>query len=90
VSRLCSLVEKRRSPKLNRPACAGLIAEDKAYLEYENDERELYDLGADPYQLENVYPGAEPTRKEGLATRLAALKGCAAETCRTAEDEPVL
>jgi hypothetical protein len=53
------------------------------YIEYEGGQKELYTLGADPFELTNKYnPNAPPT---GLATRLQALKSCKADTCRQAE-----
>ena len=56
------------------------------YVEYNGTERELYDLGADPYELTNVYDFASPP--SALAARLEVLKGCAGNTCRTAENGP--
>jgi N-acetylglucosamine-6-sulfatase len=56
------------------------------YIEYEGGQRELYDLGADPYEFTNNYAGTSPA---GLASRLQVLKTCAADTpntCRAAED----
>jgi N-acetylglucosamine-6-sulfatase len=62
--------------------------EPRKYVEYEGGVRELYDLSADPYELENSY---NPTRPPlDLAARLEALKRCPDETtsCRQAEDGP--
>jgi hypothetical protein len=42
---------------------------------HEADEAELYDLSADPYQLENIYPTDEDTATL-LETRLSRLRGC--------------
>jgi len=63
---------------------AGLL-----YVEYETGERELYDLRADPYELENLAATADPSLLERLSARLAALRECTAGRCRTAEDEPL-
>jgi arylsulfatase A-like enzyme len=58
----------------------------KKYIEYADGFKELYDLKADPYELNNSYDAkASPG---GLATRLQALKGCAGAACRTAEGGP--
>jgi N-acetylglucosamine-6-sulfatase len=44
-------------------------------------EVEHYDLGSDPFQLDNLYPAPQLSpqaeRQQELATRLAALRGCA-------------
>ena len=56
------------------------------YVEYGNGERELYDLQNDPYELENVYEKADPALVEDLKGRLEALKECAGDGCRDAED----
>ena len=67
------------------------------YVEYETGEKELYDLNADPTELDNLLaPDAPPPDPELLSTlkmRLDALKRCAGSNCRTAEDDitpPVL
>ena len=55
-------------------------------MEYETGENELYDLTEDPYQLDNTYEDAGLDylwRYEGW---LDALRDCAAEECRTAEN----
>lgn len=59
------------------------------YVEYGTGERELYDLQADPYQLDNRIRSADPALVAALAGRLAELKNCAASNCRMLEDLPV-
>ncbi len=56
----------------------------RKYVEYESGERELYNLGSDPYELNNRYPATKPDA--GLVSRLHALKTCAADSCRAAEN----
>src|SRR5215216_4676114 len=56
------------------------------YVEYGNGETELYDLEADPYELDNVYETADPSLIEDLKARLEALRDCRGEGCREAED----
>jgi arylsulfatase A-like enzyme len=58
------------------------------YVEHENGERELYDLEADPYELENIYKTADPALVEDLKARLEVLKDCSGDGCRKAEDAP--
>jgi hypothetical protein len=54
------------------------------YVEYEGGARELYDLGADPYELTNSYVAATPPAD--LVSRVQALKRCAGNGCRAAEN----
>jgi N-acetylglucosamine-6-sulfatase len=56
------------------------------YVEYALGPRELYDLNSDPYELTNLYDAATPPK--GLSTRLEALKTCAGDACRVAENGP--
>ena len=56
------------------------------YVEYDNGERELYDLQNDPYELENLYESADPSLIEDLEARLETLKECSGDGCRQAED----
>jgi N-acetylglucosamine-6-sulfatase len=53
------------------------------YVEYANGERELYDLAADPHELQSRH--ADPALasvRDDLARRLAVLRRCAGGTCR--------
>jgi N-acetylglucosamine-6-sulfatase len=58
------------------------------YVEYNNGEKELYDLQNDPYELENFYETADSSLLEDLKAKLEALKSCSEEGCREAEDAP--
>src|SRR5215210_4608743 len=58
------------------------------YVEYGNGEEELYDLQADPYELESLHETADPALVENLKARLEALKSCSEEGCWEAEDAP--
>ena len=53
------------------------------YVEHPTGERELYDLAADPLQLDNLHgdPSSAAIERE-LASELAALRECAGESCR--------
>jgi N-acetylglucosamine-6-sulfatase len=70
------------------PAYSGVRTSDGSkYVEYDGGVvRELYYLRTDPYELSNEYAAAAPPTT--LASRLQALKGCAADSCRTAENGP--
>jgi arylsulfatase A-like enzyme len=63
-------------------------SEDYKYVEYGNGEEELYDLRADPYELESLHETADPSLVEGLKGRLEALRECAGTRCQEAEDGP--
>jgi arylsulfatase A-like enzyme len=69
-----------------RPGLEAVRTEDRLYVEYGNDERELYDLKEDPYQLNNRYEAAQPDLVRRLRERLEALRGCSGDNCRAAED----
>jgi len=56
------------------------------YVEYETGARELYDLKADPYQLQNIYTSADPALIAELQSRLHELRTCSGDGCRVAED----
>jgi N-acetylglucosamine-6-sulfatase len=56
------------------------------YVEYAAGERELYDLKEDPYELHNLYDSADKDLISKLGARLDALRDCAGEECRAAED----
>ena len=68
------------------PEYKAVRTERHKYVEYVNGERELYDLEADPYELENVHESAESSLVEDLKARLDALSTCAGAGCREAED----
>jgi N-acetylglucosamine-6-sulfatase len=62
---------------------------DHLYVERSTGERELYDLHRDPFQLDNV--AANPANAAvvaALAARLAVLKTCSGEPCRTGVAPP--
>ena len=60
--------------------------ETHRYVEYENGDRELYDLEADPYELESLHESADPLVLEDLKIKLAALRSCSKQGCQEAED----
>src|SRR5215211_7821009 len=58
------------------------------FTEYDTGERELYDLNADPYQLESIKQTDAPQLYSTLQSRLNALRDCSREGCRSAEGFP--
>jgi arylsulfatase A-like enzyme/dienelactone hydrolase len=67
----------------------GLRTQQYTYVEYKTGERELYDVRADPYQLQNVAAQADPTLLQQLSTRLHELSACSGTSCRLIEDTPI-
>jgi arylsulfatase A-like enzyme len=59
----------------------------RKYVEYSGGERELYDLSSDPRELANHYSASSPVATS-LAARLQSMRGCAGDTCFTAENGP--
>lgn len=62
--------------------------ETHKYVEYDDGETELYDLEADPYEMESLHESADPALIEDLKARLEKLKECSGDGCREAEDAP--
>jgi len=70
------------------PTYAAVRTGTYKYVEYDNGERELYDLSSDPYELESQHDSVDPALVRELQSRLEALKECAGQSCREAEDAP--
>lgn len=61
---------------------SALRTPDVLYAELESNEIELYDMGKDPFQLENQQRKAERAVMEPLSRRIAALAACRGASCR--------
>ena len=68
-----------------QPAFAGIRTTTLKYVEFESGQSELFDLEADPYELENV-AGTRAADVAALSARLSVLRACAEEGCRDAEN----
>jgi N-acetylglucosamine-6-sulfatase len=55
-------------------------------VEYATGESELYDLEKDPYELHNEYEDTDLDHLWRFEGWLDALRDCAGEECRAAED----
>jgi phage terminase Nu1 subunit (DNA packaging protein) len=77
------LVELYSREEAGIPEYAALRTTEQLYVEYATGERELYDLAKDPNQLESLHKRAEPALLERLSARLAELKSCKGESCRS-------
>ncbi|MGI8927794.1 MAG: sulfatase family protein [Tepidiformaceae bacterium] len=88
--RTAILFERARRKNENRDATRtpGFVAVRTArhvYIEYSSGETELYDLQADPFQLQNLIPRGDLALIAGLKTSLAELEHCQAGACRAAD-----
>jgi N-acetylglucosamine-6-sulfatase len=84
---MSGLLEPLDSPynaKMDR-AYRGLRTTEYTFVQYGDGTLELYDLKADPYQLENIAGSASPTLLEGFKNWLEALRHCTGESCRELE-----
>ncbi len=80
--------EEAKGEQANLPNYRAVRTETHKYVEYENGEIELYDLEADPYEMESIHESADPALVEDLKARLEALRDCSEEGCRETEDDP--
>ncbi|MCX8102972.1 MAG: sulfatase-like hydrolase/transferase [Candidatus Bipolaricaulota bacterium] len=74
-------MELEQTQQLAVPEFGALRTTEYLYVEYVTGERELYDLKADPYQLESLHGTAAPALIESLSEQLAKLKTCAGASC---------
>jgi hypothetical protein len=56
----------------------------RKYVEYAGGARELYNLEYDTHELTNKHDAASPP--DALQARLTALRSCASDSCRAAEN----
>jgi len=81
-----SAVLLERFPGENPPNYEANRTETHKYVEYDNGEKELYDLEVDPYELESLSEITDPLLVADLKTKLKALRNCAGDECQEAED----
>lgn len=67
----------------------GIRTADYTYVEYSASaagaQRELYDLRADPYQLQNLAATADPALLSRLSSYLATIRACVGASCQAAD-----
>jgi N-acetylglucosamine-6-sulfatase len=69
------------------PGFRAVRTEARVYVRWDTGEKELYDLEADPYQLDNILAEERVRRNiSDLAAVLEDLLDCAGQDCRAAED----
>ena len=67
------------------PQYTSLRTPDWLFVVYRDGERELYDLKADPFEMNNIIATADTRLVADLYSQLQALRYCAGDTCRTAD-----
>lgn len=77
-------VEGAYHPGYRRPPYQAVRTERWLYVDYETPAQELYDLQADPHELENVAK-KKPGVVERLSGQLEDLRACEGQRCREAE-----
>ncbi|HZC84722.1 MAG TPA: sulfatase [Rubrobacter sp.] len=81
-----SPLQKSSVREAGRPGLKAIRTENSIYVEYDTGESELYDLRKDPYELNNVYEKTDLAHLWRLQGWLRALRDCAGEECRAAEN----
>lgn len=71
--------------QVDAPVYTALRTSRYIYVERVGNERELYDLAHDPYQLQNQWSYVSPAFRTELVAALAAYRDCAGPTCSTAD-----
>ncbi len=67
------------------PSFSALRTPDWLFVAYRDGERELYDLKADPNEMNNIIGSADPALVSGLYSQLQAMRSCSGPSCRTAD-----
>ncbi len=70
------------------PKYFGTRTTDHVYVQYTGGEEELYDLTADPFQLDSIHGSAPGSLKADLRDFIAALRGCEGAACADAARSP--
>lgn len=83
-------IREESARPLALPTYSALRSAQYLYVEYRypdgQQERELYDLERDPFELQNIAGTADDALLEALSTKLGELQSCKASACRQAED----
>ena len=74
--------------RISAPNYHALRSEQWLYVEYVNQEIELYDLVIDPYEMNNVARSTNPVILGQLHAQLDAMKHCTGASCRVADSMP--
>ena len=82
-------MDRDREILVEEPTYKAIRTERYVYAEYNNGDRELYDLQNDPYELQSLHNSpAYASVRQVLANRLHKLRKCAGATCRVYQPDP--
>ena len=79
---------QRETLAIQLPDYAGIRTTQYKYVQRIGAARELYDLIKDPYELNNLWPLADPQFQAELTALLESYQRCAGATCRSIEAQP--
>lgn len=71
------------------PLWEALRMQGEKYIRFRNGDKEYYDLGNDPYEVQSNPDSVDQTTRSYWEQRLDDLQHCERASCRTAEDAPV-
>jgi arylsulfatase A-like enzyme len=83
------LIDKNRELLVEEPTYKAIRTPRYVYVEYNDGEREMYDLQNDPYELQSLQN--DPTYasvRQTLKARLHNLENCAGASCRVYQPDP--
>jgi N-acetylglucosamine-6-sulfatase len=69
-------------PSANPPSYEALRRPRSVYVEYDNGDREYYNLTTDPFELDNTYADLGASAQAQLHQELTALENCSGSSCR--------
>jgi N-acetylglucosamine-6-sulfatase len=82
------LEQQLATAKQGVPAYAAIRTADNIYVLYDDGFRELYDINADPNELNNLIDKADKKLVDRLDKWLAAFRKCKGSGCREADEAP--
>ncbi len=82
-------IDRNRELLIDEPTYKAIRTERYVYAEYNNGDRELYDLQNDPYELRSLHDDpAYASVKATLRHRLHMLRACRGASCRVYQSDP--
>jgi N-acetylglucosamine-6-sulfatase len=83
------LTDKNRELLVEEPTYKAIRTQRYVYVEYNDGEREMYDLKNDPYELQSLHNDLSyASVRQTLKSRLHSLENCAGASCRVYQPDP--